>query len=228
MNILLINQRENYLIDLEDAKQRLSHRLRLSIYFNLIGHITPHALKLIHTQYELVTANQTALPPCKHIFTQTTGLPCSHRIQDRMYDEASGGIILLEDVHPHWWFNKPAVRNALQEEDTPPSDNNADMRVRSPQVIRGKGRPQGSLGPLTRREQQFEDSSQRELSGFEHVENATQTTQIQLPHRPRGRPRGSGRKRGRGGARRGNRRGASGQTNQIMEENNGVVEEHAE
>ena len=101
LDILLINQRETYLLDFENAKMRLPHRLRLSIYINLIGHITPYAFKLIHDQYLLITAVNTVLLFCKHIFTKTTGLPCSHQIQNRMYDRAKGGIISLKNVHPH-------------------------------------------------------------------------------------------------------------------------------
>ena len=211
LDVLLINQREIYFLHMDDAKQRISHRLRLSIYTNLLGHITPYALKLIHEEYLRITAVHTALPPCKHIFTTTTGLPCSHRIHDRMFDRAGGGTIPLEDVHPHWRFDKPPVRNEAIAEigNTPPPDDNVDMRIRSPDVIMGKERPRGYLGPLTRSEQRFEDSSQREPSGFERVENALQS---QLPHRPRGRPRGSGRERGRGGTRRGGKRVLSKET----------------
>ncbi len=82
------------------------------------------------------------------------------------------------------------------------------LRVQESAIVRAKGRPRGSSnrvrsGASQRRQQAFEESTQREPSGFELVEElpsrgATQATQPQQA--PRGREgRGRGRSEARGG-----------------------------
>ncbi|KAI4195845.1 MAG: hypothetical protein LQ350_006959, partial [Teloschistes chrysophthalmus] len=91
----------------------------------------------------------------------------------------------------------------------PPADDDDDEEplpdlidiTTEPVTIRGKGRPKGSL---KKRQQTFENSSQREPSGFERVDAA-----MVAQRGGGGRGRGRGRERGRRG-RQASQRGATG------------------
>ena len=99
INLLLINELHNYLITFNEARDRLPMDLRKPVFQRLTGFVTPHALRKMLLQYNLVVGRPIVLGPCTHAYTITTGLPCSHKIQERLYEE---GSLLIEDVHPYW------------------------------------------------------------------------------------------------------------------------------
>ena len=51
------------------------------------------------------------------------GLPCAHEIQARWYDNAGGNVLKLEDIHPHWLFDKPPRARVIAEEEAKEQDN---------------------------------------------------------------------------------------------------------
>ena len=51
------------------------------------------------------------------------GLPCAHEIQARWYDNAGGNVLKLEDIHPHWLFDKPPRARLIAEEEAKEQDN---------------------------------------------------------------------------------------------------------
>lgn len=243
MDLLLLDQRHNYVQKLEEAKTRLPFELRLPIFRDLTAFVTPYALRQVYQQYKRLTAEPTVIVACTGTFTRTTGLICAHGIQNRMYDRASGGTLKLEDIHPHWRYVKP-LRATQEEEDhimeeeevidipvtpspvvvtasTATAASEDILRVQEPAIVRAKGRPRGSSNRVRSwasqpRQRAFEESTQREPSGFELVEElpsrgATQATQPQQVPRGRGgRGRGRGRSEARGGARSRARSGARG------------------
>ena len=62
------------------------------------------------------------------------GLPCCHTIYKR---KIYGGVLRLEDIHPHWYYDHMASQEVNQNQ------------VLEPLPIRGKGRPKGALGNTT-------------------------------------------------------------------------------
>jgi len=118
-------------------------------------------------------------------------------------------------VHPHWRFTKPArVVSANNEPEVAPEPIDPLLSVQYPPTARARGRPASSTAAAarTRREQQLEDSTQREPSQFERVEAHLQQRaeqelgQTQARGRGRGgRARGVGRGRGLGRGGRGGR-----------------------
>lgn len=96
--LMLMNEYQNYLIKINQAKINLAMEHRKPIFRNIIGHVTPTALKKIAPEYAKLTGQPTALLPCKGEFTTSTGLPCSHKMQERLF---AGEGILLNDVHSH-------------------------------------------------------------------------------------------------------------------------------
>jgi hypothetical protein len=64
------------------------------------------------------------------------GVPCFHNLFKRLRD---GGQVLLEDIHPFWWYDRAKASTTLE---------NQVQRaiVLNPAVVKGKGRPKGSKG----------------------------------------------------------------------------------
>jgi hypothetical protein len=65
------------------------------------------------------------------------GLPCFHTVAKQL---ATPGHILLEDIHPFWWYKRP--------DPSTPFEIAVQIRpvVLNPAVVRGKGRPRGAKG----------------------------------------------------------------------------------
>jgi hypothetical protein len=64
----------------------------------LRAYVTHHALRKISHQYDLLTKQSTAIRACINVFIIITELFCSHKIQQRLYEEE---VILLKDVYLH-------------------------------------------------------------------------------------------------------------------------------
>ncbi len=86
LNLLLLDQRYNYVQKLKKAKTYLSFELRLSIFQDLTVFVTSHALRQIYQQYKHFTAELMMIMTCMSTFTRTTKLICVHEIQNCMYD----------------------------------------------------------------------------------------------------------------------------------------------
>ena len=79
------------------------------------------------------------------------GLPCSHTIYER---KKASGVIRLEDIHPHWYFDHTICQDLDQ------------TQVLEPLVIQGKGRPKGALGGVSHKSKGVHDT-RRLPSAFE-------------------------------------------------------------
>ncbi len=99
INLLFINEQHNYLIEMKEAKMRYSIELRKLIFEQLTSFVTSTVLWKILSQYKRLIECLTIISACIEIFITIIGLPCSHKLQDRMYEE---GCLLIEDVHSHW------------------------------------------------------------------------------------------------------------------------------
>ena len=86
IDLLLMNQRQIYILNMKQIKVRLSHRFRSFIFIYLLARDTSFALKQIYNQYRLITAAFTALSVCTRVFTTMTELLCAHKIQKRMFE----------------------------------------------------------------------------------------------------------------------------------------------
>jgi hypothetical protein len=98
INLLLMNEYHNYLLKFEEAKIRLSMKLNKSIYQRLTAHVTSYILRMIDEQYKLIINQSIALSSCTNAFIIIIELSCSHRIQNRLFDEE---FLILKDVHSH-------------------------------------------------------------------------------------------------------------------------------
>ena len=98
INILLVNQHHNHLIAMNEAKIRYPTELRKPIFQNIASFVSPVAIRKILPQYQMLTDQHTAITRCIGIFTIITKLPCSHKIQKRLYAEKN---LFVENIHLH-------------------------------------------------------------------------------------------------------------------------------
>ena len=99
INMLLINQHHNYLIAIDETRIRFSTDLRKPVFQNIASFVFSVAIRKILPQYQMLIDQPTAISRCTNVFTTTTELSCSHKIQERLYEKKG---LLIEDIHPHW------------------------------------------------------------------------------------------------------------------------------
>lgn len=99
IDLLLINEYQNYLLNLDDSKNRYPLNLNHPVFNQIRAYVTPHAIKKIFSQYNLLIDRPTTIPACTETFTASIGLPCNHKIQKRLY--GTEGCLLLKNVHTH-------------------------------------------------------------------------------------------------------------------------------
>lgn len=145
INLLLINELQNYLIQFDEIKVQYSLDLRKPISQDLAAFVTLYALRKIFSQYNLLIGRPTALSACTRTFTTTTDLPSSHKIQEQLYE---GGKLLVEDVHSHWRFNRTLSTRVNEI-------NNFHLLIQELEVAKTRGRLSGAEN---RRQQAFDAS----------------------------------------------------------------------
>ena len=172
LELFLHGQYANYDGNLEKSKTRMPQDLRrMSIFRDLYGFVAPFALRKIRDHYKRICGQPTAIEPCTGIFTRTMGLPCAHRIQERLYDRAGDGVLKLEDIHRHWLYTKPpraTTTRAEEQENHTMGDHQGDedievqgtpspdmpppprqiLQIQEPAIVKAKGRPRGSHNQL--------------------------------------------------------------------------------
>ena len=186
IDLLFVNQRNDYLIAFDEVKMRFSQKLRQSIFRDLCEFVILFALKKINQEYKAMTKAHTALPACTKSYNTKLDLLCKHMIQNRLF--TSSNVISLKDVHSHWrFFKKVSTVNrenqdandfsATNDDDFSNTDDddssninvNSLLLIQNSAVCRSKDKPSEALNK-NRSKQAFEIFTQRELSQFEHVQ----------------------------------------------------------
>jgi hypothetical protein len=158
------DQHQNILNSMAQEKNKVKHALHKA-YFNIIQSLVyDRALHLILIQcakLHKAKEENTHLRPCICTIKQSMGLPCFHTIHQRFL---RGGYILLEDIHPFWWYKR-------LERGTSFAISVQNYRlVLNPAVVRGKGRPKGSKNKA---KNHGVTSTRRDPSQFEYVPSST-------------------------------------------------------
>jgi hypothetical protein len=173
-------QHEDHKARVATIKSRPVHRVNKPFFAELIGQVYPQALFKIADQLRILSQmnGDVTLTVCTHGFNKAMGLPCYHMLYNRIQ---AGGILHIEDIHPHWHYNRTVLYENeyvdtaeftdIDEEETPPGPaepiNDAPVFVPlEPAMVRGKGRPVGSRGHGKRH---GTTSTARNQSGFEVV-----------------------------------------------------------
>jgi hypothetical protein len=135
--LLLFWKSQQHGIQTATAQEQLrrKHRTNIHLFSAVLGQVYDYALeKLVVERAKAPKATTLDITECRCTLQRSIGLPCYHLIWER---ENTGGVILPEDIHAHWYYNRP-------EESTFAS--NLQMPVLNPQVVRRRGRPKGALG----------------------------------------------------------------------------------
>ncbi len=84
---LLIDQYHNYNGKIEEAKARLSKKLRNRPFLReLTAFVSSVTLDMVLDCYLRIAGQFTAIIVCTNIFITTMSLSCAHRIQECLYD----------------------------------------------------------------------------------------------------------------------------------------------
>ncbi|KAG6232282.1 hypothetical protein E4U24_000735, partial [Claviceps purpurea] len=108
-----------------------------------------------HLYPDVDKAPESECLPCRHI--TALGVLCRHRLSQRIRDKQP---IEEEEIDPHWRRYHFGA----------PKDNNTVAGPFDPLVIRGKGRPKGSVA--VDKSTDVSRTAWRDLSLFEHVQAA--------------------------------------------------------
>ena len=155
--ILLTTQHIEFDGAVAQQQVKTLHTARHLLYAQLLGRVSNFALGKLWDQRFRLTQPES-LPVCTSRFTLSMGLPCAHKIKQRL-DE--GGVLTLENIHPHWHFN-PLPRPVLMP------------LVLEPAIAQTRGRPstqerESRRRPLNRaaRSRQTASTTRRDPSAFE-------------------------------------------------------------
>jgi hypothetical protein len=140
------------------AQQKLRPKTRVNIplFAAVIQQVHGFALEKILVEYAKLPAVGPSTPGCDCTIQQSLGLPCYHTIWER---KSKGGVILLTDIHYHWYYSRPDFNTSDL-----PLASEVSRPVLNPVCIKGKGRPRGALGGVSRIP---ESSTRRNPSNFE-------------------------------------------------------------
>ncbi len=173
IEILLMNQRKNYAMKLNDAKMRVSFDLKISSFRDLILHVISHVLRLIFNQYLLIEKSDHS-SVCTHSWIIISNLSCSHLIKNRMTTFAR--MLLLEDVHSHWHFVRSTLRVIdsllLIQESAVVRDRERSVRSTIESSSQADLMKEVSTSMKEVSTSMKEVSTQRNSSQFEMIENA--------------------------------------------------------
>jgi hypothetical protein len=73
---------------------------------------------------------------CQCTIQASIGVPCFYDLFNCLRDK---GQVLLEDIHPFWWYNQTKISTILENQ-VP------QTIILDPAVVKGKGQPKGSKG----------------------------------------------------------------------------------
>ena len=140
------------------AQQKLRPKTRVNIplFAAVIQQVHGFVLEKILVEYAKLPAVGPPTPGCDCTIQQSLGLPCYYTIWER---KSKGGVILLTDIYYHWYYSRPDFNTS-----DCPSASEVSRPVLNPICIKGKGRPRGVLGGVSRIP---ESSTRRNPSNFE-------------------------------------------------------------
>ncbi|RFU34331.1 hypothetical protein B7463_g2029, partial [Scytalidium lignicola] len=146
-------------IEIATSQERLrrKHHINIHLFSAVLGHVYDYALeKIVAEKAKIPKAETLDITKCKCTIQRAMGLPCYHQIWER---ERVGGVIYLEDLHAHWYYNKP-------KEGTPVVTN-IQAPILNPKIIQGKGRPKGAFGKGRKSNSNILSGTKRLPSAFE-------------------------------------------------------------
>jgi hypothetical protein len=118
-------------------KYRVLHSTNKAPFIPLCGLVHEYALLLLVQELTRIPLKGPLPTPCTCTIQASHGLPCFHILKERTQDP---GHLLADDIHPHWWIERPKPGTSTRI--TMPVPH----QLLDPMIVRGKGRPKGAVG----------------------------------------------------------------------------------
>ena len=99
IDLLLTNEIHTYFLSIAEAQIQYCIKLRLSICQKLAVYISPYTQKLIAPKYHSLIKELRVFMAYINMFSTTTGLLCSHKIQKQLY---WNDFLMLKDIYLYW------------------------------------------------------------------------------------------------------------------------------
>jgi MULE transposase domain len=193
--ILLVVKKQHLEISasIENDKIRVNHELRIPFFSDVVGKISTFILKKVFIEYKsAVNTNVENITSCNNVWTRTFGIPCRHIIKNMISQNLK---LSRENFHKHWWLdrnNNEIINNEESNQDLTTCltriltesvnwptylknhfckgilslEDRLKVHLKNPSITQTRGRPSGSNNIL-------DNSTRRELSAFEYVEENT-------------------------------------------------------
>ncbi len=158
LNLLLINQKHDYVQKFEKRKMKYSMNCRFDIFRNFFSFVISKALRMIMKKYKRLIDQLIVLSACIKTFKTSFDLSCVYVIQQRLFE--SSECFLLEDVHSHWTFEK-RVHETINIDSL--------LHVQNSDVVRFKKRSIETKNRI-KKEKAFDNFILRMSSQFEFVQ----------------------------------------------------------
>lgn len=179
-------------LERQKRQKKVAFRLQNQLFEEIKSKVVTQAAQIIEQELRALPQRPSAaapLPPltpaqeicgdaCNRM-NIALGLPCRHRLLPHLRDSRP---LEIAEIDVHWWWHRPADFHAgagaedhdAQDSDPPsPPPPPASPETREPAIIRGKGRPRGSVAvqKTTKGKNRGARSTRRIPSAFENTEN---------------------------------------------------------
>ena len=106
IELLMTNMHAEHEAAMAIAQDRTPSRLRIPMFAELIGKVTPYALYQISRQLDQVKQSD-GTSVCYHTMSSSMGLPCHHQLETLLQNSC---ILHIGDIHSHWHFTENVDR----------------------------------------------------------------------------------------------------------------------
>lgn len=137
MKLFWVAQQQNITTAIAQQQIKPKHSVNIPLLAAILPFVHGYALSKLVKEHSKLPIQGPPLQGCTCTIQQALGLPCFHTIYQR---KRENGVILLSDIHPHWYYNRPERSTLLQPITLPP------LPILNPVYVKGKGRPKGALG----------------------------------------------------------------------------------
>jgi hypothetical protein len=151
------------------------HRTNPSFFLCVKSWVHDYALNIVVDELSKLPTNPLTdswvAPWCNCTIRASHGLPCYHELLEKL---RNGQTLSMDDIHVHWWFNRPKDRyNPLLQDDF--------EDIQDPQKKQQKGRPKGALGRATTKAKRGEKAGDSSEFCISYSKNSTNFVRHSTP-----------------------------------------------
>ena len=193
--------KRDYINKVKNFKQRLNHKLRKSLYRDLMIYVISYALRSIDFHYTRLIETQKKkinLSSCTRSFRRIMSFSCAHDIERTFVDTIDEEVLKLKNIHSHWRYRKFNNRHYMTfnifvelSNDEASSSTNSILQIQNSRKVKIKKRSVEAFNKIRDearegaqgRDRQAEHQrrfTQRDSSDFEYATTIDLTSKIQM------------------------------------------------